>query len=106
MAAPILAAGSSAENGFWGSVFGGLTEGAGKIVADVLPVWAAGQLGVEPAGEIGNPLNTSLGNVFGMPTAQNSFMDAGSVELSAPEPNTVLAIGAVLVGLIVVFKIL
>ena len=104
--ASILAAGSSAENGFWGNVFGGIGEGLGKLASDVAPVWVAGQLGVDPAGNVSNPVNTSLGNVYGMPTAQSNFFDAESVTFPEIKPNTVLATGIVIVGLVILFKVL
>jgi hypothetical protein len=106
MAAPIMASGSSAQNGFWGSVLGGIGEGIGKVASDVAPVWAAGQLGLEPAGQISSPVNTSLGNIFGMPTAQSNFMDFEQGSIPDVKPNTVLAVGVVIVGLVVLFKIL
>jgi hypothetical protein len=107
MASPIMASGSSAQNGFWGSVLGGIGEGIGKIGSDVLPVWTAHQLGAaDPGAEIDSPVNTSLGNIFGMPTAQSQFMDDVN-EIEAPvQPNTVLAAGVVLIGIIVILKVL
>lgn len=106
MAAPIMAAQSSADNGFWGSVFSGIGQGIGKVAADVLPVWTAGQLGVDPAGDINNPLGTSLGTVnpTGQSAAMNNFLDAETLNIKSPDANSILAMGIVAVGLILLFK--
>ena len=113
---PIMASQSSAENGFWGSVISGVGSGLGKVVSDVLPVWTAKQLDVNynPAGATGNPLNSSLGDILGLPgsglpsaTGKQNFMDFGdSVNSYSVKPNTVIAVGIVVVGLIVLFKVM
>jgi hypothetical protein len=113
---PIMASKSSASNGFWGSVFSGIGGGLEKVATEVLPVWTAKQLDVEynPAGKTGNPLNTSLGDILGLPgsglpqaTGKQNFMDFGdSTNQFSVQPNTFIAAGIVIVGLIVLFKVM
>lgn len=110
-----LASGTGAQNGFWGSVVGGIGEGLGKVASDVLPVWAASQMGMEsnpnPTDSVDNPLSGySLGDLTGIETARadlqySQFMD-GPISVSSPQPNTVLAMGVVAVGLIILFKVM
>jgi len=113
---PIMASRVSAEDGFWGSVVSGIGSGLGKVANEVLPVWTAKQLDVDlnPAGQTGNPLNTTLGDIMGLPgsglpqtTGKQQFMDFGdSTNQYSVQPNTVIAVGIVLVGLVVLFKVI
>lgn len=111
-----LSKGFGAEDGFWGSVIGGIGEGLGKVAEEVLPVWAASQMGMEPKQSpvetVGNPIgSTSMGDLGQILTARTQqpagmvgFMDPETVNVSAPSANSILAIGVVIVGLLIAFK--
>lgn len=112
-----------AEDGFWGTVMGGLTEGVAKVASDVLPVWVNSQIKKDtpanpisaPQPSLGNiPINTapqpSLGNIPISTAPSNgpvisSFLDAGSVTLPAIPANTMMAGGIILLGLIIIFMV-
>jgi hypothetical protein len=80
------------------------------------PVWAASQMGLESGGPvtgIDNPLaNSSMGDLGGIPTNTSGInpyaqqWGDGTFNIEAPQPNTVLAAGVVLVGLIILFKVM
>jgi hypothetical protein len=111
-----LARGTGASNGFWGNVVGGIGEGLGKVASEMLPVWAASQMGLEnqgPVTGIDNPLaNSSMGDLGGIPTNTSGInpyaqqWGDGTFNIESPQPNTVLAAGVVLVGLIILFKVM
>lgn len=106
-----------AADGFLGSVLSGLGQGAGKVVSEVLPVWAQQQMGVQTTDQLRNdtfnPINGQqrlpvYDTGQGLPPMQTPpTQPAGFIDMHGTGAvGMVIAIGLALAAGVAIAKIL
>lgn len=96
MSQPIMGSASGSMDGFFSQIGEGIAQGISRIGSDVLPIWAAQQLGLQKKDQL-----ATKGVTF-VPTQTQPADLSGSFKL---DTGTMIALGVVaVVGIVVLLK--
>jgi len=95
-----------ALDGFFGSVIGGVSDGVGSTIKEVIPNWAADQLNVQRTDQLRddtfNPINAGQSIVYMPPDMQNTGWFGDDTYNSNMDTKFVLLLvgGCVIMGVV------
>lgn len=107
MSAPATQGTSGAGSGFFSTVSAGLAEGLSRVSSELIPIWAADQLGVQSSDQLND---TTFDPTVAQPRAGETTQSAG---FFGPDSQTnILPIGvggaivlsAAILGLVLLFR--